>query len=113
MAQGRVPWGVAAPLGALDPSVTTSAVTAADSVFEEADRAGGRPLVVVVRNASRHRWQLDHLRHLAARRPDLVAVEMGWPGPDPLPGAAVVHTFGASRVSGEAVARLLLGATDA
>jgi beta-N-acetylhexosaminidase len=113
MAQGRVPWGVAAPLGALDPSITTSVLSAADDVTNEADRAGGRPLVVVVRNASRHRWQLDWLRHLAARRPDLVVVEMGWPGPDPLPGAAVVHTFGASRVSGEAVARLLLGTTDA
>jgi hypothetical protein len=62
-----------------------------------------------VRNASRHRWQLDHVHRLAASRPDLVTIEMGWPGPNPLPGAAVVRTFGASRVSGEAVAELLLG----
>jgi beta-N-acetylhexosaminidase len=113
MAQGHVPWGVAAPLGRLDPSSTTATVSATDDVDTETDRAGGRPLVVVVRNASRHGWQLEHLHRLSAHRPDLVTVEMGWPGPDRLPGAAVVRTFGASRVSGEAVAQLLLGATDA
>jgi beta-N-acetylhexosaminidase len=110
MAQGRVPWGVAASLHALDPSTTVQSVSEGGDVGAAPPE---RPLVFVVRNASRHRWQLDVLSTLAAGRPDLITVEMGWPGPDPLPGAAVIRTFGASRVSGEAVAQLLAGAPDA
>ncbi|HEY1278292.1 MAG TPA: glycoside hydrolase family 3 N-terminal domain-containing protein [Acidimicrobiales bacterium] len=110
MAQGRVPWGVGQPLRAVDPTTTVSSVTGL-GVVEPA--RPGQPLVVVVRNASRHRWQLDVLRTLAVARPDLIAVEMGWPGPDPLAGAVAIRTFGASRVSGEAVAHLLVGTRDA
>jgi beta-N-acetylhexosaminidase len=109
MAQGRVPWGVGEPLRALDPTTTVSSVSSA-SVDQP---PVGRPLVVVVRNAGRYPWQLDALNALAAERPDLIAVEMGWPAPDPLPGAVVIRTYGASRVSGEAVARLVVGACDA
>jgi beta-N-acetylhexosaminidase len=110
MAQGRVPWGVAAPLRAVDPSTTVQSVANGGDV---GSALPDRPLVFVVRNASRHRWQLHVLSRLAVGRPDVITVEMGWPGPDPLPGAAVIRTFGASRVSGEAVARLLAGAPDA
>jgi beta-N-acetylhexosaminidase len=109
MAQGPMPWGLAVPLTTLDPSTTTGTLTAADDAGVEAERAAGRPLVVVVRDATRRRWQLDHLGRLARLRPDLVVVEMGWPGPDRLPGAAVIRTFGAGRVSSEAVAALLAG----
>jgi beta-N-acetylhexosaminidase len=108
MAQGAMPWGIAGAMAALDPAVTSGTLAAGDNAGVEATRAAGRPLVVVVRDAGRHRWQLDHLRRLYRLRPDLVTVEMGWPGPDLLPGAAVIRTFGASRVSGEAVAALLL-----
>jgi beta-N-acetylhexosaminidase len=104
-----VPWGVGAPLSRLDPTTTVQSVCTTDVGTPPPER----PLVVVVRSASRHRWQLDVLGTLAARRPDLVAVELGWPGPDPLPGSVVVRTFGASRVSGEAVAELLLAGGDA
>jgi beta-N-acetylhexosaminidase len=109
MAQGSMPWGVGEPLTRLDPSTTVSLVTATADVAADLSRAEGRPLVVVVRDACRHRWQLGHLQRFVAARPDLVTVEMGWPGPDPLPGAAVIKTFGASRVSGEAVAARLAG----
>ena len=109
MAQGGVPWGLGEPLRALDSATTVSSVTTLGRV-EPAPP--GQPLVVVVRNAGRHRWQLEVLRELAMARPDLIVVEMGWPGPDPLPGAVVIRTFGASRASGEAVARLLVGARD-
>jgi beta-N-acetylhexosaminidase len=101
---------VGQPLRAVDPTTTVSSVTGL-GVVEPA--RPGQPLVVVVRNASRHRWQLDVLRTLAVARPDLIAVEMGWPGPDPLAGAVAIRTFGASRVSGEAVAHLLVGGRDA
>jgi beta-N-acetylhexosaminidase len=110
MAQGRVPWGVGEPLRAVDPTTTVSSMSSGGSVESP---PVGRPLIVVVRNASRHRWQLDVLNTLATARPDLIAVEMGWPGPVPLPGAVVIRTFGASRVSGEAVVRLLVGGRDA
>jgi beta-N-acetylhexosaminidase len=110
MAQGRVPWGMGDPLRALDPTTTVASVASLSAVEPGPP---GRPLVVVVRNASRHRWQLDVLRALAVARPELITVEMGWPGPDPLPGQVVIRTFGASRVNGEAVARLLVGPRDA
>jgi hypothetical protein len=47
---------------------------------------------------------------VAAARPGLVVVEMGWPGEADLPGAAVVRTYGASAASGLALDELLAGA---
>jgi hypothetical protein len=32
-----------------------------------------------------------------------VVVELGWPGPDRLPSRTLVHTYGASAVSAEAL----------
>jgi beta-N-acetylhexosaminidase len=69
--------------------------------------ASGRPLVAVVRDVHRHPWQLDVLERLAVARPDLVTVDMGWPSPQRLPGAAHVRTYGASRSSGAALTRVL------
>jgi beta-N-acetylhexosaminidase len=71
-------------------------------------RAAGRPLVAVVRDAARTPWVLEALTDLARRRPDLVVVELGRPGPERLPGQAVVVTGGASRASARAAVDALL-----
>ena len=102
------------------------------------DTGAGRPLVVVVRDPQRRPAQATALRTLLGARPDAVVVDMGWPSAAPTgvaapggpggaddaaggpgggelgdpgaPAAAVrITTFGASRASGEAVARLLAG----
>jgi beta-N-acetylhexosaminidase len=105
IAVGDVPWGLAGPMRALDPSVTSERV---GPDARPAEPPGDRPLLVVARDGHRHRWQRDLIAQLTADRPDAVVVEMGWPHPDP---ATVPHlcTHGASRVSAEAAAQLLLG----
>ena len=99
IAAGAVPWGVAAPLVALDP--TTSGERLGDEPVDQAlARAQGRPLVVVVRDPHRHPTAFRQLCSLVAARPDAVVVDMGWPVPDPLGGAVRFVTHGASRASG-------------
>ena len=63
----------------------------------------GRPVVALVRGGHRYAWVLAGLTTLARRRPDLVVVELGSPGPDRLPGRTLVHTYGASAVSAQAL----------
>ncbi len=113
IAAGAVPWGVAAPLRALDPTTTSTRVSEGDehAVASALVAAAGRPLVVVVRDAHRRPAQATALATLAAARPDAVVVDMGWPG-DPAdrpPVAAWITTHGASRACGEAAARVLVG----
>ena len=105
-AVGRVPWGLPGdgtvlrgrpvidvheddPLPALDPH---------------------RSVVAIVRDGHRYAWVREALLSLARARPDLVVVEMGWPGPDRLPGRATILTHGASAVSADAVDAVLAGA---
>lgn len=114
MANHDVAWGVGAEVAALDPTAIVLDATPLTPSAELVAAAAGRRLIVSVRGAPAHRWQLDLLGALAAARPDLTAVELGWPD-DPvagarLPGATTVTTFGASRASTRAVAALLLGA---
>jgi beta-N-acetylhexosaminidase len=71
--------------------------------------ADGRPLVVVVRDAHRHEWQGDLVRHALAARPDAVVVGTGTVHDRDLAGSAYVGTRGASRVSLTAAADLLAG----
>jgi beta-glucosidase-like glycosyl hydrolase/MFS family permease len=99
-----VPWGL--PPDAVGEVVDVSEGDRMDPVVEA---AAGRPVVALVRDAARHPWVVDRLTAVADLRPDLVTVEMGWPGPVRLPGAAVVVTHGAGRASGEALAALLSG----
>ncbi len=113
IAAGAVPWGVATPLRALDPTTTSTRVPEGDehAVASALVAAAGRPLVVVVRDAHRRPAQATALATLAAARPDAVVVDMGWPG-DPAdrpPVAAWITTHGASRACGDAVARVLAG----
>ncbi|MBO8203015.1 glycoside hydrolase family 3 protein [Streptomyces smyrnaeus] len=116
MAIGKeTPWGVAAPLQERLPG-TTSARVHGDELRERAGvldsralaPAAGRPLVVVVRDASRHVWMSRAVAALVAARPDTVVVEMGLPS-DALTGATQIVTHGASAASGVAAAELLTG----
>ena len=108
-AVGVVPWGVGAPMAALDPSVKEIAVeSSAVPVASLIAAAVGRPLVVVARDLHRIDWHASILAALAAARPDLVVVEMGIPAQRPYGIRGYVATFGAARVNGEAAARVLL-----
>ena len=117
IAAGAVPWGVAAPLGSLDPTTTVTRIGEGDdhAVASALVAAAGRPLVVVVRDAHRRPAQAAALATLVAARPDAVVVDMGWPG-DPADRPATtawITTHGASRASGEAAARVLAAASPA
>lgn len=70
--------------------------------------AGGRTVVVVVRDAHRHPWMTAALDALVPARPDTVVVEMGVPRAEPR-GALYIATHGASRVCGRAAAELIAG----
>ncbi|WP_067183335.1 glycoside hydrolase family 3 protein [Microtetraspora niveoalba] len=108
----HMPWGAADPLRRILPGTTATRLReedVADGVPAEAlGRAAGRPLVVVVRDAHRHPWQMDTLSHLLGARPDGVVVEMGLPGRTDL-GAVHIATHGAARVCGQAAAEVLTG----
>ncbi|GLW08445.1 hydrolase [Microtetraspora sp. NBRC 13810] len=106
------PWGVSGPLAELLPGTTVTRLradgatgSAVESVLAE---AVGRPLVAVVRDAHRHKWQMDVLGHLLAARPDAVVVEMGLPGRSDL-GAVHIATHGSAPVCGMAAAEVLTG----
>lgn len=106
VAAGQVPWG-------LPPDARLLAGGSAVDVVEGAplpDLDPDRPVVALVRGGHRYAWVVAGLTTLARRRPDLVVVELGWPGPDRLPGRVVVHTFGASAVSAQALDDRLSGA---
>jgi beta-N-acetylhexosaminidase len=111
----HTPWGVGEPLGKLLPGTTVArlneGVDAAEVLGPVLAPAGGRPLVIVVRDAHRHRWQMDALGHLLAARPDAIVVEMGLPGRTDL-GAVHIATHGSARVCGQAAAELLTGRLD-
>jgi beta-N-acetylhexosaminidase len=110
IAAGVVAWDLAGALARRVPGVEQADCGPDDDAAPLLARAAGRPLVAVVRDAHRHHWVRHRLAQLAAARPDLVVVETGWPGPEPLPGAARVWTRGAAAVSLEAAADLLAGA---
>ncbi|MEV5329932.1 glycoside hydrolase family 3 protein [Nonomuraea fastidiosa] len=106
------PWGVGAPLAALRPGTTVARLAAGETTGPELERqlglAGGRPLVVAVRDAHRHTWQTEALRHLLSARPDAVVVEMGLPERSDL-GAVHIATHGSAKVCGQAAAEVLTG----
>lgn len=112
----ETPWGVAAPLRERLPGTTFARLHpeqlgARAAVLDELalKPATGRPLVVVVRDASRHDWMSAALTELLRARPDAVVVEMGLPGNE-APGAVHIVTHGATTASGVAAAEALIGA---
>ncbi|REE99242.1 glycoside hydrolase family 3 protein [Thermomonospora umbrina] len=70
------------------------------------DRARGRGLVIVLRDAHRHPAQRALAEALLAVRPDAVVVEMGLPVWRPRSGAHLA-TYGATRANAQAAAELL------
>jgi beta-N-acetylhexosaminidase len=106
IAVGEVPWGVVDSGVVLRPDrvMDMGPEDAADLVLPKTD---GTPLVVLVRELHRHEWATKLVQDLAARRPEMVVVEMGWPGTQGLPGSASVHTYGASRANAKALDALL------
>ncbi|MEE4542419.1 glycoside hydrolase family 3 N-terminal domain-containing protein [Streptomyces sp. V4-01] len=106
----RTPWGVAGLLAARLPGTDTLTLTPPDcdeDGYAAALAHPARPLLLVVRDASRHTWISDAVRHLLARRPDAGVIEMGLPGPA-RPGAWHLATHGPSLASARAAVSLLL-----
>ncbi|MBN6053165.1 glycoside hydrolase family 3 protein [Nonomuraea sp. RK-328] len=106
------PWGVGEPLARLLPGTSVTRLTAAQATgpaLEELLRGGaGRPLVVAVRDAHRHPWLAEALRHLLSARPDTVVVEMGLPLRADV-GAVHIATYGSAPVCGRAAAEVITG----
>jgi beta-N-acetylhexosaminidase len=111
----ETPWGVGAPLGNLLPGTTSVRLSAEDlaGVSDTAAPilagAGGRPLVLVVRDAHRHPWIADALRDALAVRPDAIVVEMGVPVA--VSGGVHLATYGATRACGQAAAEIIAGSS--
>ncbi|WP_433183701.1 glycoside hydrolase family 3 protein [Actinoallomurus sp. CA-150999] len=101
IAVGPVPWGfgpwasdvVPVEAGDVDP----------DGLLE---RAHGRPLVIVVRDAHRYPGHRALVSTLLTARPDAVLVEMGLPVWRP-EGVAYVATYGATRANAQAAAEVI------
>jgi beta-N-acetylhexosaminidase len=106
IAVGDVPWGVAEDVIARDPTSRAVDVSPSAAVDDLLRMAGGRPLAVIVRDAHRHAWQRALVERLAAARPGVVVVEMGWPAATTAPVRLVTH--GAARPNARVVAELLV-----
>jgi beta-N-acetylhexosaminidase len=101
IAVGPTPWGLS--LWAPD---AVRAEGAADEAGPLLERATGRDLVIVLRDAHRHAAQRALTTALLQARPDAVVVEMGLPfwHPD---GAVHLATYGATEANGQAAAERL------
>ncbi|SEM28216.1 glycoside hydrolase family 3 protein [Streptacidiphilus jiangxiensis] len=115
----ETPWGVATPLRERMPGTTFVRVgegqlASGGPVLDELvlKPSVGRPLVVVVRDASRLPWMGAALDELVRARPDAIVVEMGLPGAK-RPGAVHIVTHGATTASGVAAAETLLARRSA
>ncbi|MFD0686544.1 glycoside hydrolase family 3 protein [Actinomadura fibrosa] len=101
IAVGPTPWGLSP--WAPDAVRADGAAGEAGRVLE---RATGRGLVVVLRDAHRHADQRALAGALLAARPDTVVVEMGLPVWRP-GSAAYLATYGAAAANAQAAAELL------
>ncbi|MFI0444636.1 glycoside hydrolase family 3 protein [Actinomadura sp. 6N118] len=101
IAVGPTPWGLSP--WALDTVRAEGVPGEAASLLE---RATGRGLVVVLRDAHRHAGQRALTTALLRSRPDAIVVEMGLPVWIP-EGAVHVATYGAAAANAQAAAELL------
>jgi beta-N-acetylhexosaminidase len=101
IAAGPVPWGLGPWLAAGDGDVV-DVEEAGPAPAALLERAAGRGLVVVVRDAHRHPWMAARIEQLLARRPDAVVVEMGLPVWQPQHPGAHLATYGAARANAAA-----------
>ncbi|BDZ63766.1 glycoside hydrolase family 3 protein [Agromyces mangrovi Wang et al. 2018] len=91
IAIGVAPWGIDSP----DAIV----VRPGDASLEASALTG--PVLVIGRDVHRHDFARAAVDALRAARPDVIVVEMGWPGADR--AYADLATFGASRLVGDAL----------
>jgi beta-N-acetylhexosaminidase len=106
VAVGSVPWGLPADGKMLAGGRQVDVLPTA-RVGDLLALAPAAPMIALVREPHRHPWVPALLASLADARPDLVVVEMGWPG-DGLPaGVSTVLTYGASLANGRALDELL------
>jgi beta-N-acetylhexosaminidase len=104
IAVGPVPWGLGPWADGIAGHVRVHGDRA--DAAELLNRATGRQLIVVVRDAHRHADQRRLTAALIVARPDTVVVEMGLPVWRP-ECAAYIATYGATRATGQAAAELL------
>ncbi|GII60493.1 sugar hydrolase [Sphaerisporangium krabiense] len=105
IAVGDVPWGFAPWL----PDAEIARVKPDDAdATALLERAIGRSLVIVVKDAHRHQASQDIVSALLAGRPDATVVEMGLPIWRP-PAATYIATYGAARANAQAAAELFTG----
>ncbi|WP_194813384.1 glycoside hydrolase family 3 protein [Nocardia sp. XZ_19_385] len=98
IAVGPVPWGLVSAGNEVDAKSTDPS--------DLLTHAAGRSLIIVLRNAHRHREQRTLTTALLAARPDAIVVEMGLPVWQP-PGAVYIATYGAAHANSQAAAELL------
>ena len=103
IAVGDVPWGVGPWLP--EAEVLRVAPAAAD-VAGLLAKAGGRSLVVVVKDAHRHAGSRELVSALVTARPDATVIEMGLPVWRP-GSAAYIATYGAARANAQAAVELI------
>jgi beta-N-acetylhexosaminidase len=101
IAVGPVPWGLG-PWARGVVQVDTDTAEARPLL----ERATGKPLVIVVRDAHRQPSHRAFVTDLLTARPDAVVVEMGLPVWRP-ESAAYVATYGATRANARAAAEVL------
>ncbi|MGH3465494.1 MAG: glycoside hydrolase family 3 protein [Kribbellaceae bacterium] len=103
IAAGPVPWGVGSWLSEAEVVRVAAARADANALLT---RAGGRSLVVVVKDAHRHPDSRALVSALVLARPDATVIEMGLPiwQPD---SAAYIATYGAARANTQAAIELL------
>ncbi|MFI6451089.1 glycoside hydrolase family 3 protein [Streptosporangium amethystogenes] len=103
IAVGDVPWGFT-PL--LPRAEVLRVKPEAADVPDILERASGRSLIVVVKDAHRYEASKSVISALLAARPDTTVVEMGLPIWRP-EGVTYVATYGAARANAQAAAELL------
>ena len=109
MASFNVAWGVAAELGQQGwPTMMIHEADDLDSACAEfIAMAGGRPMLIVVRDAAVHTWQRDVIERCVVAGRITVVAEMGWPSEWRPPSSVYIVTHGAARVSAQAMIQLL------
>jgi beta-glucosidase-like glycosyl hydrolase len=106
IAVGQVPWGLERWMDGLGDGVVRVRAEEAGSAGL-LERATGRPLVIVVRDAHRYPRHRELVSALVSVRPDAIVIEMGLPVWRPPAAAAYIATYGAAWANGRAAAELL------
>jgi beta-N-acetylhexosaminidase len=108
--------GAAAPnvselLARIRPGTDDVALAGARPLAAALAAARQRPLVLVLRDSTRHDWQRAIEREVVLRRPDVVVIDTGVPSVAADAHVARITTFGLSRVSALAAVAALTGTT--